>query len=603
MSPRGCLLFLGAAVIGATSSRAHVSIGPTWPTGTIPMQLQLDATATSTATFPLEDGAPSWNSIAQAALAEWNPNLTRSRFTSTVSTSTAAQAGDGVTNVIFAGNIYGQFFPSRALAVTLVEPFEDDRDHTRTVEADVLVNREHNWSSYRGNLKTGFTDAFDLRRVLLHEFGHVIGLDHPDRPASAQRVDAIMNSTIGNLESLQADDIAGARFLYNTPFARPVFTTQPASRTVNAGSGASFVVGVNGRSPPQADQFLSFRWYFKAPGAADFELLFTLHRPGNLDFSLAQLVDAGSYFYRVDTPDHTVDSDIVTLTVNPVAPTPATSLANLSTRGIASSGANSLIVGFNVVGPRAKTVLLRSVGPTLTSFNVPGTLLDPRLTLRNQAGATVATSAAIWDQSTDVAAIRDATGRVGAFALAAGSRDAVILASLPPGNYTAQTSSPSGLSGVVVVEAYDADVTPDPASRLTNLSTRGFVDTGANIMIAGFVVRGPGPRNYLIRVVGDTLREAPFRLTGTLDDPYLKIFRGDGALVREFDDWDSPSASQPALRAAFTQVGAFPLTDRQEPAMLVTLPPGNYTAQVSGLDNGGTTIPRGIGLIELYELP
>jgi hypothetical protein len=599
MRPRLPLLALSALLAGAVIVRAHVSIGPTWPTGNIPLQLQLDATSTSPTPLPLEDGRPTWNAVAESALAVWNPSITRSRFTSTVSSSTAAQYGDGVTNVIFTGNIYGAPFPGRALAVTLVAPFDDDRDHVRTVEADVLVNREHAWNSYPGNIRT---TPFDLRRVLIHEFGHVLGLDHPDRPGSTQIVTAIMNSTIGNIDALQADDIAGANFLYNTPFSRPVVTTQPVSRTLDAGTGTSLIVGIDGRTPPVVDQFHSYRWYFKAPGAADFELLFTLHNPGSLDFSLVQSVDAGSYFYRADTPDHTVDSATVTLTVNPVAPTPATALANLSTRGTADSGANSMIVGFVVAGPRAKSVLLRAAGPTLATFNVPGTLGDPRLTLRSAAGATVATSPAIWDQSPEVAAIRDASARVGAFQLAAGSRDAVILASLPPGNYTAQTSSLSGATGVVIVEAYDADLPPDPASRLTNLSTRGFVGTGANIMIAGFVVRGPGPRNYLIRVVGDTLSGPPFNLPGTLDDPYLKIFRGD-VLLREFDDWDSPSASQPALRAAFGQVGAFALSDRQEPAMLVTLPPGNYTAQVSGLDNGGITNPRGVGLIEVYELP
>lgn len=600
-APIARLLFVavGAGVIVA--ARAHTFIGPSWPTGAIPIRLQLDATSTSPTPLPLEDGATTWNAVAQSALADWNPALIRSRFTPTTSASTEAKYGDGVTNVIFASNIYGSPFPGRALAVTLVAPFDNDRDHARTVEADVVINREHDWNSYRGALRN---TPVDLRRVLLHEFGHALGLDHPDRATPAQDIAAMMNSTAGNIETLQPDDLAGVAYLYNTSFAPPILTTQPVNRTVNAGGATSLIVGVDGKSPPVRDQFHSYRWYFKAVGAPDFELLFTLHNPGSLDFSLAQAVDAGSYFYRADTPDHTVDSATVTLTVNPVAPTPATALANLSTRGLASNtGANSMIVGFVVAGPRAKSVLLRSVGPTLGAapFSLPGTLGDPRLTLKNAAGETVSTSSPVWDQSTDVAAIRAASARVGAFALTAGSRDAVILASLAPGNYTAQTTSPAGASGLVIVEAYDADIAPDPASRLTNLSTRGFVGTGANIMIAGFVVRGPGPRNYLIRVVGDTLRS--FQVTGTLDDPYLKIFRGDGLLLREFDDWDSPAASQPALTAAFQQVGAFALSDRQEPAMLVTLPPGNYTAQVSGLDNSGTTNPQGVALIEVYELP
>lgn len=594
------LLVLVVALGFGPAAVAHVFIGPSWPTGSIPLRLQLDATAPSDVSLPLNDGAQSWDAIAQGVIAEWNTALVRSRFTATSSASAEARYGDGVTNIIFASNVYGAPFPGRTLAITLVGPLDDDPDQVRTVEGDVLVNRALTWNSYRGPIRNS---PVDLRRVLLHEFGHVLGLDHPDTAAPAQSVAAVMNSVVSDTEALQADDMAGVKVLYDTPFAKPVFSTQPTARVVNAGTATSLLVGIDGKSPPAADQFHSYRWYFKAVGAPDFELLFTLHKPGSLDFSLAQSVDAGSYFYRAITPDDTVDSATVTLTVNPVASTPTTALANLSTRGIADSGANSMIVGFVVAGPRAKSVLLRSVGPTLggAPFNLPGTLGDPRLTLKDSTGTTVATSAAVWDQSTNLAAIRDATGRVGAFALVPGSRDAVLLVSLLPGSYTAQTTSPSSASGVVIVEAYDADATRDTASRLTNLSTRGFVSTGANIMIAGFVVSGPGPRNYLIRVAGDTLKT--FGVTGTLDDPYLKIFSGDGRLLREFDDWDSPAASQPALTAAFKQVGAFPLSDRQEPAMLVTLPPGNYTAQVTGLDNDGRSNPRGVALIEVYELP
>jgi hypothetical protein len=200
-----------------------------------------------------------------------------------------------------------------------------------------------------------------------------------------------------------------------------------------------------------------------------------------------------------------------------------------------------------------------------------------------------------------VADIRDATARAGAFNLAPGSRDAVILASLDPGSYTAVTSSPAGGSGVVLVEAYDADPVRDPTSRLSNLSTRGLVQTGTNSLIAGFVVSGPGPRTYLIRVAGDTLKS--LGVSGTLDDPILTLFNAGGTAVRVDDDWDSPAATQPALRTAFAQVGAFAFSDRQESAMLVTLPPGNYTAQASGNANNGATSPIGVALIEIYEMP
>jgi hypothetical protein len=592
---RACaVMFLGLVSVAA----AHTFIGPAWPSGVIPLQLQLDATATQRV-FPLLDGARDWNSVAEAALADWNALLSRSRLVGTRQNTTTIGYRDGINQVVFARDAYGMQFPGRFAAVTYVQPHESDPEHPRTVEADVLVNLTLTWNSYRGPASA----VPELRRVLLHEFGHALGLGHPDEATPRQFVSSIMNSSLTNVETLQNDDQAGINILYNAPIPRPVFTTQPASNTVNTGASVSLAIAIDGQSPPAAWPLRTFRWYFKAPGAAEFEPLLTLPL-GSLAFNLAQPSDAGSYFYRISTPDHTVDSEPATLTVNPVATNAGTTLANLSTRGMTYPGPASMIVGFAVAGPRPKRVLVRSIGATLRGapFNVPNAVFDPLMYLLNSSLPIplIATSPPLWDQGVDAPAIRAAAAQVGAFPLPAGSRDAVLLVTLPPGTYTAQTVSSSGSSGITLVEVYDADVTRDPASRLTNLSTRGQVDVGANLLIAGFVVSGPGPRTYLIRVAGDTLKN--FNVVDTLGDPYLQIFRGDGVLLREHDDWDSPSASQPALRAAASQVGAFALTDRQEAAMLVTLSPGNYTAHVTSFQ-GLRTVPRGVALVEVYEMP
>lgn len=591
------LLTLGAVVVATHAAHAFSTLGWTWPSGTITMRLQLDAASQNVpGTFPLRDGSTSWNAVAQAALNDWNAHTGRSRFTAVVDARPTAADDDGVNNVIFSASVYGREFTGRALAVTVPRPLDDDADQVRFVEADVVVNTAYTWNAYRGTIQQS---PVDLRRVLVHEFGHVLGLDHPDE--DGQTVTALMNHAVSSLDALQADDIAGFNALYNVPFARPTITAHPASRNLSAGEATRLEIAVDGRSPPSYDRFRAGRWFYKAPGETEYESLFTLHSPGSLDFLLAQPLDSGDYYYRIATPDHTEQSAVASLRVNAVASTPATALANLSTRGFTSTGANALIVGFTVVGPRAKTVLLRAIGPRLAAapFNVPGTLFDPQLSLQGVSPLPIL-SAPIWDQSPDAALIRDTTARAGAFALPPGSRDAVLVATLPPGSYTARVTSPNGSSGVVLVEAYDADPVPDPASRLMNLSTRGFVTNGATAMIAGFAVRGTGPRTYLVRAVGDTLKS--FGVTGTLDDPVLKIYRSDSVLVRELDDWDSPATAQPALRAAFQQVGAFALTDRQESAMLVTLQPGNYTAEVSGFV-GGSSTSTGIALVELYEMP
>jgi len=182
-----------------------------------------------------------------------------------------------------------------------------------------------------------------------------------------------------------------------------------------------------------------------------------------------------------------------------------------------------------------------------------------------------------------------------------------VLTTLPPGSYTAVVTGVGDLTGISLVEAYDADADAVTARsrRLVNIATRGQVFGGESVLIAGLVVTGPGPRTFLIRGIGPTLLKAPFNLSGALLDPFLEIYRGE-TLLRENDDWDSPVNGQPALRETARKVGAFPLVETRDAAlrtgldsaMLITLPPGSYTAKLSGFE--GAT---GIGLIEIYEVP
>ncbi|MBC7368043.1 MAG: matrixin family metalloprotease [Undibacterium sp.] len=596
------ILAVTLALCTTPTAHAYLLAGNSWPSGTIPMLLQLDATKPTSVAFPLNDGATSWNSMAASIFTDWNAATTRTKFTSAESTGTTSVYGNKINNVVFAGTIYGEAFDSRTLAVTL------SSSTFRKTEADVLVNSTRTWNSYRGTLRT----ATDLRRVLLHEFGHVLALNHPDQDTPAQSVSAIMNSTVSNVETPQSDDAAAATYLYGSTITKPVITTQPVGTTVNVASSASLSVTVNGSATVSTDALHANTWYFSPTGSTAFEELFTTKDPTKPDSTLAQLGDAGRYYLSALTPDDTVVSTTVTLTVNPITVAPTTQLANVATRGVAGTGANSLIVGFVITGSKPKQVLLRAVGPGLAAFGVPGTLVDPILTLQTAANpAVLVATNNNWEQQTGTlstvtpATISSTAARVGAFALKSGSKDAVILVTLAPGGYTALVSSPDSSSGVVILEAYDADTPLDPAIKLANLSTRGFVGTGGDIIIAGFVVSGPGPKTYLVRAIGPTLADAPFNLPGALLDPYLKIYRGD-TLLRENDDWDSPAAAQPTLRAAAVQVGAFALRETRntvtrsglDAVMLITLPPGSYTAQMSGLD--GAT---GIALVEVYEMP
>jgi predicted Zn-dependent protease len=594
-------IVLAAELIFPVTLRAYALIGGAWATGNIPMRLQLDATAPTSPTLPLTDGTTSWNAVAQSAMDEWNTVIVRSKFVGTVSTSKTASEPDNVNNIFFATTVYGDAFDTFTLAVTLTDNY--DTEHFPTVqihEADLVVNANRTWNSYRG---VSHSNPVDLRRVVLHELGHVIGLNHPDEAYPVQNVTAIMNSTISNLETLQTDDRNGALFLYGNALVAPTLTRQPVGQTATASNSVTISVGINNAATaPDSSALLGYVWYFKPTSASTFERLFTI-TSATLNFGAVQPSDAGQYYVQVMTPDVTLTSDTVTLTVNPVTATPDTTLLNISTRALAGSG-QTMIAGFVINGSRPKTILVRAVGPTLGSFGVGGTLADPKLTLLSLKDAanpaTVATSLQTWDQDpTTASTLRSTMSRVGAFGLPAGSHDAVILATVPPGNYSALATTWSSNTGIAMIEVYDADSTPDTTNRIINISTRGYVGTGDNVMISGFVVRGPGPHTYLIRVAGPSL--ATFNVTNTLYDPYLKLY-SSSTLLREADDWDSPAFLQPTLSAAFKQVQAFAFTDRKESAMLVTLQPGNYTAIASGNDNAGTTSAVGNAIIEIYEI-
>jgi hypothetical protein len=181
------------------------------------------------------------------------------------------------------------------------------------------------------------------------------------------------------------------------------------------------------------------------------------------------------------------------------------------------------------------------------------------------------------------------------------------MATLSPGAYTMKLADAVNDSGGMALgELYDATVDPTGVTqKLINLSSRGQVGTGNGVLVCGFMVSGTASKPLLIRGVGPSL--ATYGLTGLLADPVLNVYNSAGVLVATNNDWGTPvgvNASQtPATAATLTstatQVGAFPLiAGSKDAALLVTLPPGAYTAQVSG--NSGTT---GNGMAEVYEIP
>lgn len=279
------------------------------------------------------------------------------------------------------------------------------------------------------------------------------------------------------------------------------------------------------------------------------------------------------------------------------------SLINVSVRGQVRDGQNIMIAGFVIEGTGTKRVLIRGAGPALEELDVPNVLVDPvmELYLLEDDTSTVIEENDDWGLADNFAEITTVGAALSAFPFAADGADAALLLELPPGRYTANVSGADGATGAALVELYDADIADeDPVTaRIINISMRGEVSEGDDVMIAGFVIGGDQPRRVLVRVVGPELE--PFGVENVLTDPVLKVFHriSDQQTdeIAENDDWGSDQ--EEALVAAAVEVQAFALTaDSTSAAVILELDPGLYTAHASSGD--GTS---GIVLVEVYELP
>lgn len=268
-------------------------------------------------------------------------------------------------------------------------------------------------------------------------------------------------------------------------------------------------------------------------------------------------------------------------------------IVNLSTRTTAGSGDQVAIVGIVITGLESKPVLLRAVGPALRGLGVTTALAAPRLELRAN-GVLLATNTG-WTTTGNAAEIANAAARSGAFPLAAGSADSVILTTLAPGTYTALMSASDARPGVGLIEIYDLSG-GSLAQKLSNLSIRAAVGTGEGTLISGLVVGGSAPKRVLIRAAGPSLTQ--FGVTGALPRPTLSLFSATGAVLAQNSGW-STSADAASIVDAAARVGAFVFgATSADAALILNLPSGAYTAQVTGV--AGAT---GTALLEVYELP
>jgi hypothetical protein len=264
------------------------------------------------------------------------------------------------------------------------------------------------------------------------------------------------------------------------------------------------------------------------------------------------------------------------------APAAYPRLANISTRMQVLTGNDVMIAGFVIGGASNKTVAIVATGPSLGAFGITNPLANPTLRLvRSSDQSTVA-------QNDDWSTASNASQLVAAGFAPSNSLESAILITLPPGAYTAIVEGQGGGTGTAVAGVYEVD---GPTIPLTNISSRGRVQTGNDVMIGGFVITGNAAQTVALVATGPSL--AAFGITNPLANPILRLVRSsDQVTLATNDDW------QLAPNAAQIQAAGFAPSDAQEAAIMTSLPPGAYTVILEGV-GGGT----GVGVVGVYAVP
>ena len=356
-------------------------------------------------------------------------------------------------------------------------------------------------------------------------------------------------------------------------------TTRAATHNVQVGGpeGPYFYPAVLEIQPGD-----TVKWtWFVAPHAHTVSsktgLFDTPERVGPYNFSYT-FANAGEYHYYCKTHVGVGFDATGVVYVGMPAPVSSAQPLNVSTRLRVQTGQNAMIGGFIVTGNVPKRVMVRAIGPSLAGAGVTDALADPTMTLL-AAGNPIASNDN-WEQS-QRPEIR------GTGIPPSDEREAAIIATLSPGSYTAIVEGKDGASGVGLVEVYDLDQPAD--SKLANISTRGVVGTGSDVMIGGFILGNKsGAARMMVRAIGPSLTAAG--ISGALGDPTLELRNGNGDSIGFNNNWRDRHEAE-------LQQTTIPPSEDLEAAIVAELPPGAYTAVVAG--NGETT---GVAVVEAYVL-
>jgi CSLREA domain-containing protein len=263
-------------------------------------------------------------------------------------------------------------------------------------------------------------------------------------------------------------------------------------------------------------------------------------------------------------------------------------LGNISTRMQVLTGNDVMIGGFVIGGPVSKTVAIVATGPSLAQFGIANPLANPMLTLVRSSDQTVIATNDDWQGGCPQGMVCADPSQLTASGFAPSNPlEAAMYISLAPGAYTAIVEGVGGGTGVSVIGVYEVD---GPAIPLINISTRGRVMTGNDVMIGGFIIQGSGPQTVAIVATGPSL--APFGIANPLANPRITVVRSsDQAVIDSNDDWQSHANAAQLTAAGFAPSNAL------ESGIHTSLPPGAYTVIVEGV-GGGT----GVAVIGVYAV-
>jgi len=385
-------------------------------------------------------------------------------------------------------------------------------------------------------------------------------------------------------------EIAGEQLtLSQAGAADPVVTTAPVNQTVASGGAATLSVTTTGAQ--------AYQWFFDGvaiPGATASSYTIPAVAAGN----------AGTYTVTITNSSGSATTPGALLSLGTTAVGRMTNLSILTSLTASSS---AITLGTFVAGPPGTNgtmgLLFRAAGPSLAPLlGANGLLADPQLTLYG-ANSTLIGYNDNWGGTT---ALTNVFAAVGAFSyLSAGSKDAAYYnPATPAGGYTVQVSGVAGGTGLVIAELYDSTPSSQFAGstpRLINVSVLKTLAPG-EILTAGFVISGTAAKQVLIRADGPALALPPFNLSGAMGDPAIVLYGSGSVVIASNDNWGTPvgtgASTAAQLSTAFAAVGAFPLSaGSDDAALLVTLAPGGYSAQVQG--NNGT---GGEVIVEIYEV-